>query len=435
MKKFTILLVLLLGISLIFVACAAPPEEPTAAPDEPAEVEPEPEEPEEVAPEPEEPAEVDPVRVGILLPLTGQDALNGQNHRNAFDFAVEEINAAGGIECLGGAPIELVYADTQGKPEAGNAETERLITQEDVITVMGAFHSGVTLPSTEIAEKYEVPYVVPNAIAGQITARGLEYVFKPRISVETEAEATAQYAAERGAETGVVLTTSVSIGEEARKAFVESVPAAGIELLEEIAYVSGATDFSDVILSVKANDPDVLFAIGNTSDATLLVRQMQELDYWPKLALVTVGGGFSDPSLVENLGPLADGIYVTTDWSPEVNLPGGAEVNANFKERYGVDMGGGTNTSYATTHMLAAALEEACSRDPKDLAETLRVTYFEEGVWNFMFPAGIKFDDTGYVEDALIMIAQITDGNQVVVWPEDLALGEETWPVPPWSER
>ena len=423
MKRFRwgLFFVFLLVFSLVACVGADTPVE-EAVEEKPAEVMP-------------EESEADPVLVGILLPLTGQDALNGQNHRNAFDFAVKEINEAGGIECLDGAPIELVYGDTQGKPETGNAETERLITQENVIAVMGAFHSGVTLPTTEIAERYEVPYVVPNAIAGAITEKGLKYVFKTRISVETETEETAKFAAAQGAANGVILTTSVSIGEEARKGFVEALPNAGLEILEEIAYVSGSTDFTDVILSIQANDPDVLFAIGNTADATLLTRQMQELGYWPKLALVTVGGGFSDPSFVENLGDLAELVYITTDWTPEVDLPGSKETNERFRAEFDTDLGGGTNTSYATMHMLDAALEQSCSRDRKDLAETLRTTEFDEGPWTFMFPDGISFDEKGYIENALLMIGQIQNGEQVVVSPDNLALGEEVWPVPPWGER
>jgi branched-chain amino acid transport system substrate-binding protein len=293
----------------------------------------------------------------------------------------------------------------------------------------------VTLPATEISERYEVPFIAANAIAGSITSRGLKYVFKPRISVQSEAQATVDFAVEKGAKKVAIMTANITIGEEARNAWLESIEESNLELVNEISYPSGSPDFSDAILSIKSSKPDVLFALGNTSDAILLVRQMKELGYWPEMGLVTAGGGFSDSSLISNLGEDAEGIYVTTDWSPTVPLPGGAEINDRFKAKYGLDMGGGTNTSYASIHLLAAAVEAACSRDPKAIAETLRTTSFDEGVWNFMFPQGISFDETGYIKNALVLIAQIQEGKQVVVWPDELSVGTGSWPVPGWNNR
>lgn len=419
MKHLLKTLAILAAISMLLAACApaAAPVQPTEAPAQPST------------------KNAAPVKVGILLPMTGQDAMNGEVHLNAFKFAADEINNAGGIACLGGAPIELVVGDTQGKPESGNAEAERLITKEGVVSLIGAFHSGVTLPATEISERYEVPFIAANAIAGSITARGLKYVFKPRISVQSEAQATTDFAKKNGAQKVAVMTANITIGEEARKAWLDSIKNAGLELVNETSYPSGSPDFSDAILTIKAADPDVVFALGNTADAVLIVRQMKELGYWPKMGLVTAGGGFSDASLIKNLEKDAEGIYVTTDWSSTVPLPGGSEINDRFKAKYGLDMGGGTNTSYASLHLLAAALEKACSTDPKKLAETLRSTNFEKGVWNFMFPKGISFDETGYIKDALVLIAQIQDGKQVVIWPDELSVGKGTWPVPGWDQR
>lgn len=118
---------------------------------------------------------VDVVKVGALYPLTGADAgWAGDPYIKSHQLAIDEINAAGGIACMGGAKLELVNGDTQGKAEAGNSEMERLITKEGVVAVMGSALSGTTLPASEISEKYQVPYIVPNALDGLITDRGHE---------------------------------------------------------------------------------------------------------------------------------------------------------------------------------------------------------------------------------------------------------------------
>src|SRR5688572_5540467 len=80
----------------------------------------------------EAPAQTNKVRIGVVLPLSGQFALGGQNAKRGYDLGVEEINKAGGIKALGGAQIELVYADNQGKQDVAIGETERLIQQENV---------------------------------------------------------------------------------------------------------------------------------------------------------------------------------------------------------------------------------------------------------------------------------------------------------------
>ncbi len=426
-KSSLVVLYVLVILSMLVAGCAAPATEAPAAPAAPAQTE---------APAaPAAPAGAETIKIGILLPLTGQDALEGDHHRQAHEMAVEEINAAGGIACMNGAQLVLVPGDTQGKPEQGNSETERLITKEQVIAIMGSFHTGVTLPTTEVAEKYEVPYIVPNAIAGSITGRGLKYVFKTRIALESYALKTAEYAKEKGALTAVTLTSNITIGEEAMKAWAKTVPEAGIELLDQVVYTSGAPDLTDTILKVKSLDPDVLFAVANTPDAILLTRQMQSLNYWPKMGMINPGGGMADPTYATDLGALSEGVLFAEAWSPLVSLGDGQAINAKFKEKYGYNLAGATATTYVTTHMLAAALEKSCSTDPKALAEVLRTEDFKTGVWNFMFPSGIKFDDKGYVIDPLMVMIQLQGGNPVPIWPAELATGEVVWPVPGWADR
>jgi branched-chain amino acid transport system substrate-binding protein len=419
MKKLKVMLIFLSVMAILLASCAT---EATPAPEQPG-VEP---------PTPIPGATV--IRVGALLPLTGPDAINGQNQQHAHNWAVEKINANGGIQCLDGAQLQMVYGDSQGRPEAGNSETERMIAQEGVITVMGAFHSGVTLTATEITERYRVPFIVSNALAGAITERGLQYVFKTAVSIEQMAADSAQFAADQGAETVVVLTPNITFGEEFAHAWRNEVPAKGMSVLREVAYPAGASDLSDAILSIRALDPDVILTIGNTSDATLLIRQMNEQNYWPQQGVVTAAGGFADPTLVANLGANANGLFLTNDWFPNIDLPGAMELNQQFRDRFGLDMTGNINTTYAAMWVLYEALEEACSTDPADLAEVLRNTRFEGGNYGFMYPA-VEFDEKGFNRYTSNVIAQIQDGVPMVVWPEDFAVVEAEWPVPSWDQR
>ena len=118
------------------------------------------------------------VRIGNIIPLSGPSASVGQQGKNAREMAVAEINAAGGIKSLGGAKLELLYADSESKPEKGIAEAERLINTEKVHVLTGCWNSAVTYPTTAVAERYGIPFVVPVSVADKITDQGFKTVFR-----------------------------------------------------------------------------------------------------------------------------------------------------------------------------------------------------------------------------------------------------------------
>jgi len=118
------------------------------------------------------------VKIGNVEPLSGPSASVGQQGKNAREMAVEEINAAGGIKSLGGAKLELFYADSKSDPNVGVTETERLINTDKVHIVTGCWNSGVTYPATAVAERYGIPFVVPVSVRDTITERGFKYVFR-----------------------------------------------------------------------------------------------------------------------------------------------------------------------------------------------------------------------------------------------------------------
>src|SRR5690606_22074146 len=101
----------------------------------------------------------------------------GEHNRRGLQMAVDEINAAGGIRSLGGARLEIVWGDTQGRPNVGINEVRRLIEREGVVAVIGAYQSAVTLPTSQVAQQLRTPYIDNIAIADEIAERGYDYVF------------------------------------------------------------------------------------------------------------------------------------------------------------------------------------------------------------------------------------------------------------------
>lgn len=415
---------LLAILAFVFAACT-----PAATPEKPAQ----PEATSAVTIAPETTAKV--IKVGALYPLTGADAgWAGDPYIKSHQMAIDEINAAGGIACLGGAKLELVKGDTQSKAEVGNSEMERLITKEGVVAVFGSALSQTTVPASEVAEKYQVPYIVPNALDGTITDRGLKYVFQTVSLLQDWGRYDVQWAKGHGAKKAVITVPNISFGKEVAETWKAAIETEGIELLEDFTFEANTNDFTDTILRVKQADPDVWFIVGN-ADTPQFVKQLKEQGYYPKMGIITLGSGFATTFFLNEVGPeLAEGIIFTMDFAPVSKLPVPEEFKTAFKEYTGQDLGGTYNTTYASTWLLADALEKACSTDPKAIAETLRTTKFEKGKWNFQWPSA-SFNEKGRLNEAPTVIGQWQNGQMVAVWPPEFAANEPVWPVPGWDER
>jgi branched-chain amino acid transport system substrate-binding protein len=379
------------------------------------------------------------VRVGFLLPLTGAFAEAGQLHKKAVEMAVEEINAAGGVKSLGGAKIVALFGNSTSVDEA-NTETSRLIAQEKVISIIGAYSSGATISSTVIAERASIPYLVPNALADEITARGLKFVFKsvPHFSQFATNSGTMvkelSKTAGREVKTACLVRENNFFGNVVGREFGKHMPSFDIKVVTDNVFPTNPTSFEDVILKLKQDQPDVVFAAGEPSSITLLFQQLNELKYWPKLGWVGVGGGYSNPITWSNLGKLANGLIVVNDWFPDIKRPGAADANARFKARTGKDMLGNANTTYAGVHIFHAALEKAGSTEGPKIRDALAGLELTAGPASFMYEK-VSFDKTGFMPHATLVGAQVMNGQARVVWPSALKVTNAVWPVPEWGKR
>jgi branched-chain amino acid transport system substrate-binding protein len=134
-----------------------------------------------------------PIKIGVLLTLTGPLAKAGEEIRNVVEMAVKDVNATGGIKCLGGAPLLAVYGDSQAKPDIGVAETERLIERENVLAVIDMYPSVVTIAASAVAERLRTPFYAPVSFADIITERGFKYLFQQEPKADTVAENQVQF--------------------------------------------------------------------------------------------------------------------------------------------------------------------------------------------------------------------------------------------------
>lgn len=378
------------------------------------------------------------IPVGILLPLSGSVAPIGINNRRGHELAVEEINAAGGIKSLGGAKLTMIDGDTQGNPNVGMSEVEKL-ARRDVVAIMGAYQSGVTFPTTQVAERLGVPYIDPVAIADKITeGRGFKHIFKIAPKASWYARDQVRFlvdiseAAGEPAESVVLLHEDTLFGTSTAEGQIAAAKEYGIEVLADISYPKDTPEMTSTIARIKELDPDALLLVSYINDAVLITNTMKELGV--NIPIIGTSAGHIDPAYISNLAEDADLTFTVGEWNTDLDKPGVQEIAARFKEKFGVAMNGHAAETYMATMVLRDALERAGTTDRKALRDALAETEIC-GERNILPYDCIRFDESGQSPEAQLVILQIQDGEHTTVWPEAVAASEAVWPVPAWDER
>ncbi len=367
------------------------------------------------------------IKIGNIIPLSGPSASVGQQGKNAREMAVEEINANGGIKSLGGAKLEMLYADSESKPEKGVSEAERLINTEKVNVLTGCWNSAVTYPTTAVAERYGIPFIVPVSVSDKITEQGFKNVF--RIAAKDSWWTRDQFSflkdMEKEFKTPVKKLAFVYENGDWGKGFASQwkklAAEAGYEVVLDEPYPSTATDLSPVVQKIKRARADVLMLVSNAADAILLTNTLAA--YKVKLkAVVASGGGHADPSFIKAAGKNARFIFDIVEWETDVNKPGAKEINAQYKDKYGYNLTGEAVDAYLSMYLIKDALERAASLDKDDIRKALADTHLTSGPGMIVGYDAVEFDASGQNSHASLVMVQINDiGNgleRITVWPK-----------------
>jgi branched-chain amino acid transport system substrate-binding protein len=384
----------------------------------------------------------DTIKVGILLPLSGPAAPIGVNSLNGHKLAVEEINESGGIQSLGGKKLELVVADSGGDPKVGMTQAERLITKDNVVAIMGAYQSSVTYPSTQVAEQFKIPYIVPSSYLPTITERGFEYTFRLCLTSALASREQISFLDRMGKLTGDPVKTlgliyeNTDWGESAGETWRHYAEEYGFEVILDEKYQANSPSLRPVVSKINAAKPDALLFASYTSDAILLTKGIAEQKINIK-AYVTTAGGHADPVFLENVGAAGNFYFDLAETSPDIDLPIARETNTKYKEIYGDNMSDDCIKCYTSTYVLAKALEIAQSTDSEDLRRVIANIYMIPGQKGIITPYGVDFGPDGQNIHARGVMIQTMNEERIVVYPNELALpgAEIVWPVPTWDER
>lgn len=371
------------------------------------------------------------IAIGQLHPLSGFLAFDGQELSNGLKLAVDEINAAGGIQSMGGAKLKVLTGDTEGKPEVAIREVERLY-KAGAVALVGCYQSSVTLVATQIAEKNRIPFVVSVAVADDVTERGFKYTFRVQPNARQMARDTVEYLREIVKAKGVEAKTIAYMHDDT--AFGTSLfghvekfaPEYGFEVVQDVPYSPRAADVSTEVGKIKAAEADIIMDTGYFGDGVRVYKTMRDLRVSPKAIVGCGNGAFSHPKFIAELGDITenvlDGNYRANPLSEKTQ-----KAFAHYREVYGSDMGASTVFAYVAPYVIADALERAGTDDRKKLRDALA----ETNMTDHILPQGpIAFNEKGQNKNAAAAMMQIQDGEIKVVWPQKYAQAKPIFPVP-----
>jgi len=396
-------------------------------------------------------AQSNEIRIGIMLPTSGPAAKSGQDTLEGVKLAYDIINGSfdiplpfaktQGIPSKGGAKIRLIIEDHGGRPERGAAIAERMITQDKVHLLQGAFHSAVAAPASQVAEKYGIPCVTGTSESAALTERGFKTFFSVTPTSNDIARDFFTFLAEISKEKGVplkslgVIHVNDNWGSSLAQASEQLYKQYGFEKLSMISYSSPVADLRSEVLRLKADNPDVLLQASFDADAILAVRSYQALAFTPK-AILAMGASFATPDFIKAMGKNADYAFSHTKFDSALiqKRKAAGEVNRMYEQRAGRPLWDAPARAFTASLVIADALQRAKSLAPEDIIQALRETNID-GADTISPYKGVRFNEKGQNVLANGLLTQIQGGQHYAVWPKEIAVREAVFPAPAWDKR
>jgi len=388
------------------------------------------------------------VKIGGIFPLSGNAASTGVHTKAAIEVAMDIINNAhpelgnfplarnAGLAGLGGAKVEVVFADNQGSPATGQNQALRLITEEKVVALTGAYQSGITLTASAISEKYGIPFLNGESVAANLTERGFKWFFRTTPVAADFARIYFDFlkdmkAAGASTDSVALVHDNTEYGTSVATVITNVFKANGENAPIDIAYAPNATDVQAQVLQLKEKKPDVVIMISYTSDAILFAKTMQSLDYKPAM-LIADDAGYSDPSFIKAVGKISQGAFNRSSWSVGPAGSPTALIADMYKKKSGDEMDDTAARQMQGFFVLCDAIDRAGSADPAKIQAALKATDLKPDQL-IMGYKGVKFDDKGQNILAAGVMIQLQDGeNYTTVWPKANAQKAPVLPYKGW---
>jgi len=320
-------------------------------------------------------ASQDGVLIGVMGPLTGDSAEYGKIWRRGFDLALEEINAAGGVQ---GRPLSYVFEDTQTDPKQTPAVAQKFVANEKIVAVIGDFSSPASMAASPIYQRAGLVQLGITNSHPDFTKAG-DYIWSNSGSQEDDAPFLATLAVEDlGKKRLAVLHMNTDWGQTSADLFIGKAESLGAEIVLREAYLLTEKDFRPVLTKARDANPDALILISYYNDGALIAQQIDDVGL--DVTVVAIGSVYS-PQFINLGGEAVEGVYTSTRFHPADPRPEAQEFVRKYRERYGVEPNNFAAVAYDGMKILAAVLNDVgvdrkALRDGLEKAENLQTVMY-----------------------------------------------------------
>jgi branched-chain amino acid transport system substrate-binding protein len=367
------------------------------------------------------------IKIGVITSLTGSQAAFGGAHKNGYQIALDEINAKGGVL---GKKVELDFYDDQSKPDQAVQGVSKLVDQDHVALLLGAYSSENTKAIINPVTTHQIPLLIPTATADNVMDSKSPWVFRICAGAADYAKVWIDFLKKNGnPKTMVIVYEKTNFGQANMQAMKEAAAAAGINVLATEEYEAKAPDYKAVLRRVKDKNADVIYFCSYLLDATTLMRQSQEVDLNPKY-YTAAGTGFSAAEFPTDKGAGKNAEYTlsVSQWLAEAPWPGSKEFDAEYFKRTNTHPQYHAMQAYQALMTAVEAIKNANSLEAAKVRDALKNINLKTSAFG-----PVKF--VNGQNQHPVLITQIQGGKYHVVFPADVADAKPIIPAPKWSER
>ena len=356
----------------------------------------------------------DTVKIGMNVPQTGFAAADGMSALIGAELAVEQANAAGGIN---GKMIELVVYDDQASPKQSVPIATKLVEKDEVVAAISGSYSGATRAAAGIFQSAGVPYIAAYAVHPEITKSG-DYVFRTSFVGEVQGRAGAKLAGEiLGKKRAVVITLKNDFGKSLAAGFKEKAGDFGVDVVSEYEYSIKDRQFGPIVTKVKSDNPDVIYASGYFFTAGPLVSQLRAAGI---TALIIGQEGYDSEKFIKIAKADAEGVIITTSLDRDSKSAETMDFIKAFEEKAGYSADMVAASSHTAVKVLVDAMMKAGTSDAAALRDAIAQT-------NLTASTGtISFNELGEVQKD-VQVQVVKDG----AWHHYAIISDEKLLAPP----
>ena len=347
--------------------------------------------------------ETGPVKIGMVIPISGSSAPTGAYMQNGAQLAVDEINAAGGI--LGGRMLELMVEDEACDAQQSVAGANKAVSDGAVVSV-GGYCSGATLPTLPIFAAANIPMIIPAANSQDLVNQGLSNVFMINGTGKQQSTAALTFMKKSGYDTVALVDDNTSYSKDITTETQAQIEADGsVTVLLNTSVTAGESDYSAVVRDIMGANPALVYWTGYYQEGGLIINQLTNAGY---TGAIMVADGSVDPSLAEIAGGGSEGVFATMTQTPDT-LEGAEDWIANYKAAFNADPGPYSTQSYDAVRLAAQAIEDAGNTDGDAIIAAL------EAIDGFdMFSGPLKFTPEHTLSSGGFVILEIKGGKFIL---------------------